>query len=139
MGNAEPVSTFPFGRPVAAASPSAKGQRKLFVLGAYPSALHVRWQPPDDRLVRALAVDNEPEPFWTGHDQDAKVQSWKSLVGWNDRWGTVNSVDGLNGPSGQWVERNILEWMGDGRDAAWITDCLDTYRASVDMRRAMEA
>jgi hypothetical protein len=48
---------FPFGIPVAPCPPSASSPRKLFVLGAYPSALHVAWVPPRPyRRVNALAV-----------------------------------------------------------------------------------
>ncbi len=36
---------FPFGRPVLPCKPSANGPRKVFILGAYPSALHIRWNP----------------------------------------------------------------------------------------------
>jgi hypothetical protein len=37
------------------------------LLGAYPSALHVRWVPPPQLgidPVAALAVDKEPSVFW---------------------------------------------------------------------------
>jgi len=54
---------FPFGAPVLARAPSADTARPLFVLGAYPSALHVRWTAPDGASIAAMPVDNEPEPF----------------------------------------------------------------------------
>lgn len=64
---AEAKSCFFFGQPVLPRRAVADGQRDVFVLGAYPSALHVEWTPPSPhRPVRALAVDNEPEPFWNG-------------------------------------------------------------------------
>ena len=40
------MDVFPFGRPVVACEPAATGRAAVFVLGAYPSALHVRWHPP---------------------------------------------------------------------------------------------
>ena len=61
----------------------------MYVLGAYPSALHVQWAPPaveghSLRPVRALAVDNEPS-----------------------EWGEATSPPaGTNGPSGEWVDRS---------------------------------
>ena len=84
---------------------------------------------------QALAVDNEPEPFWTGADEVHRVEQWMSQVGWSDAWGTVAPVSHLNGPSGLWVEERILGPLGVPRADVWITDCLNTYRASVKMRR----
>lgn len=112
----------------------------MFVLGAYPSALHVRWRPPrgEGRMVQALAVDNEPEPFWAGADEADRVEQWMSQVGWNDAWGTVAPVSHLNGPSGLWVEERVLGPLRVARADTWITDCLNTYRASVKMLTAVE-
>jgi hypothetical protein len=56
--------------------PVASSHCDLFVLGAYSSALHVRWTPPEQtklRRIKALAVDNEPEPFWTGDDEPERI------------------------------------------------------------------
>ena len=126
-----PAHRFPFGRLVAPCLPSADAPRRLLVLGAYPSALHIRWIPPEPhRPIAALAVDNEPTPFWTGEDQAIRVERWKEQVGWDGRWGECSPVGGLNGPSGAWVARRVLRPLGAGRDDAWITDCLDTYRVS---------
>lgn len=89
-------------------------------------------------MVQALAVDNEPEPFWTGADEVYRVGQWMSQVGWSDAWGAVAPVSQLNGPSGLWVEERVLGPLGVDRPDAWITDCLNTYRASVKMRAAVE-
>lgn len=134
------MGVFPFGRPVVACGPVATGRAAMFVVGAYPSALHVRWRPPpgEGRVVQALAVDNEPEPFWTGADEVHRVEQWMSQVGWSDAWGAVAPVSQLNGRSGLWVEERILGPLGVARADAWITDCLNTYRASVKMCDAVE-
>jgi hypothetical protein len=123
---------FPFGAPVSACRPSADGPRRVFVLGAYPSALHVAWTPPrPHRRIAAIAVDNEPEPFWTGADQVERIERWKAAVGFDETWGQIAPCGSLNGPSGAWVEARILAPLEARRADAWITDCLDTYRASV--------
>jgi len=58
------MNRFPFGKPVLEQDPRPNGNIRLFILGANPSALHVRWQPPSPfGQIRALAVDNEPEAF----------------------------------------------------------------------------
>jgi hypothetical protein len=90
-------------------------------------------------MVQALAVDNEPEPFWTGAGQEEGVAAWKAGCGWNDAWGTAEPVGNLNGPSGAWLQSNVLAPFAVNRANAWITDCLDTYRASVAMRSAVES
>ena len=135
------MGTYPFGCPVLPCRPVASGHRDVFVLGAYPSALHVRWRPPPgpaSRLVNALAVDNEPEPFWNGEDQSVRIESWIAGRDWREDWGVIEPVPRLNGPSGQWVQEMVLDPFGIDRSAASITDCLDTYRASVKMARAIE-
>ena len=107
------VGTFPFGRPVLPRPPSASTRRRVFILGAYPSALHVAWRPPRGKPIRAMAVDNEPVPFWNGHDEDDHVARWKAAVGFRDvEWGGVTRVGDLNGSSGLWVDNNVLGPLG---------------------------
>lgn len=123
---------FPFGAPVQSAARQPSGRRRVFVLGAYPSAVHVRWTPPADsglKPVRALAVDNEPEPFWDGGDQPRHIEAWATRL-FDDHFGTISSVGRLNGSSGRWVTERVLEPLGATRDEVWFSDCLDTYRAS---------
>lgn len=124
---------YPFGRPVRRRPPSAHKQRALFVLGAYPSALHVEWRPPaGGKLVRALPIDDEPEPFWNGDDASDRLAAWMSLTKLDpDQAGTFRVPTGLNGPSGAWVDRHVLTPLGQSRATTWITDCLDTYRMSI--------
>jgi uracil-DNA glycosylase len=112
----------------------------VLVLGAYPSALHVAWTPPaPHRRIQAIAVDNEPEPFWNGADQEARVEAWKRAVKFDSaRWGTVSVAGGLNGSSGDWVDKNILAPLGVSRADAWITDSLDTYRCSEGLAARIE-
>ncbi len=70
-----------------------------FLLGVYPSALHVRWTHPQYR-VAALAVAEEPYPFWDGADEVERVDRWRGEVGWQSEWGTAEPVGRLNGSSG---------------------------------------
>lgn len=123
--------TYLFGTPVRPARPSATGQRDVFVLGAYPSALHVRWSIPGGPLsIRAVAVADEPEPFWTGHDEHDQIKRWKSLVGFQASLGQVAGCGRMNGSSGAWVDDRVLRPLGVDRSQTWITDCVDTYFSS---------
>lgn len=124
--------TYPFGQPVTPRPPSASGPRRFFVIGAYPSALHVEWIPPSPfKRIQAIPVDDEPTPFWTGHDQEDRVARWREAVGFKASWGSVRANAKFNGPSGQTVAEKILTPVGITNDTVWITDVLDTYRASV--------
>jgi uracil-DNA glycosylase len=130
--------TYPFGRRVTPRNPSAGGKRELFVLGAYPSALHVRWQPKDGKAVAALPVDDEPEPFWNGADAEERVAAWKAWLQPEASDGTFTAPKSLNGPSGTWVDDNVLAPLNTARKQTWITDCLDTYRMSTGVEARIE-
>ena len=131
---------YPFGGTVSPRPPSAEGPRRAFVLGAYPSALHVSWTPPAGlgRRVRSLPVADELSPFWDGTDANRLVDQWRNEVGFSPDWGRVELPGSeLNGSSGRPVEPMYLSPLGLARDDAWLTDCLDTYRASEGVARAI--
>lgn len=128
---------FPFGQRVLGRPPSAAASRSVFILGAYPSALHVRWVPPaPHRAVHALAVDNEPTPFWSGDDEATHFERWRNAVSWDERFGDVLPAGRANGSSGAWLD-DVLRALNVERASAWITDCLDNYRASEGQSRRL--
>lgn len=122
------MSRFPFGRPADRRPPrDPAGTAELAVLGVYPSALHVRWVPPDGSpTVGALAVDDEPTVFWDGSDAEDRIRLWKDSVGWDDAWGTVGAAGG-NGSSGRHVVAHVLDPLRIAPAATLFTDCLPTY------------
>lgn len=94
------MHSYPFGLPVTARPPSASGPRSVFLLGAYPSALHIEWTPPAPyRRVKAIPVDDEPTPFWDGEDQEERVRRWQAAVGFDRAWGSVRANPEYNGPA----------------------------------------
>lgn len=130
---------FPFGAVVRDCIPNHDGEREVFVLGAYPSALHIAWRPPAPlglRRVTALPVDNEPEPFWSGADVADRFEAWQAGW-WRPEFGEASLTKGFNGTSGQWLETNVLDRFGLDRKQAWITDCLTTYRMSNGVEKAI--
>lgn len=138
MAGAVSSYTYPFGRPITPREPSATSPRRLFVLGAYPSALHVEWIPPKPwKRITAIPIDDEPSPFWDGADHEARVDAWKAHVGFDPAWGSIQSIQRFNGPSGAWVRDNVLEPLEADTSGAWITDCLDTYRGSIGVTRRL--
>jgi hypothetical protein len=80
-----------------------------------------------------MAVDNEPEPFWDGADQEQRVGTWRATVGCRSEWGEIDVARELNGSSGKWVVKNVLEPLHLTRADCWITDALNTYRCSSDL------
>lgn len=140
------VMRVPFGgQPVLPRPSSANEAKRVFVLGAYPSGLHVAWWIPghEQRTVpdaKALIVDNEPEVFWDGAAADAHFTSWKNAVGFDQHpWGRVELPgQGGNGPSGKWLADSILKPLGLTRADCWITDCLDTARLNPDQKTRIE-
>lgn len=131
--------TFPFGQPVRPVSPRRAQVNDLFVLGAYPSALHVLWQPDASLRIQALPVDNEPTSFWTGEDRVEQVSIWKSKVGWQTDWGHVGAAqETFNGSSGRSVREDVIGPLGSSLDRAWVTDCLDLYRLSDGVSARLE-
>ena len=106
--------TFPFGKPVLPCAPSITESRPVFILGAYPSALHIQWKLPTNspiprQGIRAVAVDNEPEVFWDGSGEEALIQNWREAVGWDPAWGECMPVGHQNGSSGKWVNASVLK------------------------------
>ena len=137
-----PAVRFPFGAPMRECGSEIPGESEVFVLGAYPSALHVHWRPPQGSgvgRIKALSVDNEPCVFWTGSAADRLIEDWAEEH-FDPAWGTVENPDGdLNGSSGKWVARNIIGPLRDASlDRCFITDCLTTYRLSVGGERAVQ-
>lgn len=122
------MSRFPFGRPAARRPPRRPdGPAELFVLGVYPSALHVRWVLPDGSdTVGALAVDDEPVVFWDGAGTDTLIADWQNNVEWRPEWGTVGAAGG-NGSSGRRVHQHVLTPLGVEPERAYFTDCLPAY------------
>lgn len=107
------------------------------MLGVYPSALHVRWTPPQWAgaelgvgAIGALAVDDEPVVFWDGGDAAARAAAWRLAVrfragdGPHD-WGHVSAAG--NGTSGRAVGQRVLAPLEVGADATWFTDAVDRY------------
>src|SRR5207244_2622962 len=106
--------------------------RKVFVLGVYPSAVHARWHDPDGNMWPALAIDNEPEPFWTGEGAESKLARLARSI--PPEAGRLEPADRQhNGGSGRVLDASYLQRLGrDGvpRDDCWVTDVVQTYLAN---------
>lgn len=118
---------FPFGASSSRCDPRRpEGPAAAFVLGVYPSALHVQWTHTNHR-VAALAVAPEPWPFWDGRDEQERVVRWQQEVGWKQEWGRVRPAGRLNGSSGRAVADRVLGPLGMTLDQVWLTDALPFF------------
>jgi hypothetical protein len=128
---------FPFGDRSEQRSPRRPaGACRAFVLGVYPSAIHVRWDLPAwvhqklGKAVGALAVSDEPIVFWDGDNAIGLVDAWKERVGFRAGdgprdWGHVRGVG--NGTSGRPVRDKILTFIGTDADDTWFTDAINEF------------
>jgi len=131
------MSNYLFGTPAEPRKPSSSTQSDWFILGAYPSALYIRWEPPGERPIAAVAVADEPEPFWAGKDQEIRIMEWADNLHWNPGWGRFTSPGKLNGSSGSWLFEKVFTPLRINRVEAWITDCLDLYHESKGAARRL--
>ena len=120
------TGTFPFGQPSDRCQPRRVDRAQAFVLGVYPSALHIRWTHAEQKIA-ALAVAQEPWPFWAGEDEAQRVAAWRQSVGWRPEWGTATPVGRLNGSSGRAVQDRVLHPLGLDPAQVWTTDALPFF------------
>lgn len=138
MGTDLQSDVFPFGAVSRRRPPRVPtGETRVFVLGVYPSALHVRWILPawaqqefGRTHVSSLAVDVEPKVFWEGADPPAStlVQQWEKRYFPGDDPNTFGTVQpGHNGSSGFNVANEILAKFGWRLDDVWLTDASNRF------------
>lgn len=133
------MESFPFGRPVMPVEPRKSKANEAFVLGAYPSALHVNWTPRGSKNIQALPVENEPSPFWTGDDAAQHFKRWLEDIRWDDSWGSVQVADKrFNGSSGRTLRDKVLAPLGLSIDSAYISDCLNLYHMSAGVKARLD-
>jgi hypothetical protein len=117
------------GEPLGLVRSPATGRRPVFVLGVYPSASHASWYSADgSRISPALAVANEPEPYWDGTGHDAVLQRVAARV--PAEVGFLREAGSSNGRAGTTLNDAYLAPLGLARDDVWIADVQNYYLAS---------
>ena len=130
--------TFPFGQPITPVKQVDDGHtKKLFILGVYASAVHVKWYGPDGKLrIRAMAVASEPEIFWRGDNK--YVQEVIKRINLNPLHGHIAPADAeFNGPSGVCLDENYIHPLGLTRDDVWLCDLLPESRKNPSQAKAL--
>jgi hypothetical protein len=140
MPNTLSEYAFPFGQKIHAVRQIDRGQKKVFVLGVYASAVHARWLDAEGKLiVNALAVASEPEIFWKGDEETArKIISTISIP---PKLGSLTLPEknekSLNGPSGISLDRDILSPIKQNRKSTWLCDLLPESRLNINQLKAI--
>ena len=132
---------FPFGQPntVRNMRPASDGQARVLVVGVYPSAFHVRWWAPgndDPRrpTIGSMAVDVEPEVFWTGDPTRPAAQD--RIAAWRKGVIAATGIDpgenakvgpGTNGTTGRTVRDRYLDSLGVTADETAFTDVYQAF------------
>ena len=114
------VGVFPFGQMVRRVVQKDRGAKRVFILGAYASAVHARWTDEEGvTLIRALGVASEPCIFWAGQGAEDIVAAIDIPQGAGR---LVPAPCSLNGPSGRSVDNDFLAPLGLVRKDAWLCD-----------------
>ena len=127
---------FPFGQELKKVSQIDRRPKKAFVLGVYASAVHARWIDNNgSQKVAALAVESEPEIFWTGENAEEIIS--KILIPKLLGQLTIPTVKTLNGPSGRALDKLYLSPLGLDRKSTWLCDLLPESRVNEQQRKAI--
>ena len=112
------MGTFPFGHPVRHIVQTDRAPKRVFVLGAYASAVHARWYDMQGKLlVKSLGVASEPCLYWRGDG----VEDILSGIDVPPKAGfLLPAVRRYNGPCGRSIDRDYLEPLGLARKQAWL-------------------
>lgn len=129
--------TYPFGLPVRSAPMPIAANHDVLVVGSAPSALYMRWRVPGGTLVQGCPVDDEPTPFWNGHDHEARLRHWGSVACWQDAWGAAGPSH-QNGQTGRWLDETVLAPLGIGRERMVGATLLDRFHANDAVRRRID-
>jgi hypothetical protein len=126
------VQRYPFGEPVGSVTALGAAPARVFVLGVYPSAIHARWVGPDGTpRIRAVAVADEPEPFWPGDDAVVAATVARLNARLPSAAGQLEpAAPAFNGPSGLALDEFVLAPLGLDRDAVRIADVHNRYMAN---------
>lgn len=128
---------FPFGQVLHPLTQEDKSPKKVFVLGVYASAVHARWKKDGKVICQALAVASEPNIFWDGNINEARLII--DAIDIPKELGTLEPAGAqLNGPSAKVLDENILKPLGFTRPDAWLCDCLPEARLNPSQVKAIK-
>jgi hypothetical protein len=129
------MECYPFGQPVGSVTWRQPGRKPVLIIGVYPSAVHARWIEPGGKGIRAVAVADEPEPFWTGHSAETMIVTVAATA--PAEAGRLELAKGHNGRSGRALDELVLAPLGLTRDQIRVADIDNRYMANQSQRAAI--
>jgi len=129
---------FPLGLEMLEVKQQDTSNKKVFVLGVYASAIHVKWLDENGKIfVKALAVASEPYIFWRGENKD--VDSVIKKINLPEKHGKLVPADvQFNGPSGKSLDENYLTPLNFSREDAWLCDLIPHSLMNSSQKNAIE-
>lgn len=135
MENQDPIC-FPFGEPLNVVQQTDRSPKKVFVLGAYASAVMAKWVDARGKeIVSALPVASEPTPFWNGDKADnilSQIEIPKEVGQ------LLPTTDPVYTPIGNTLDKLFLEPLGFKRSDAWLCDFIPEARIEENQRSLIE-
>ena len=126
---------FPFGQALHIVHQTDRSPKRVFVLGAYASAVHARWIGTDGKdVVQALAVASEPYIFWKGQGAADIIKK----ISMPPKLGKLQPAEPqFNGPSGIALDERILGPLGLTRADAWLCNLVPHSCVNVGQQKVI--
>ena len=126
---------FPFGQALHSVKQTDRTPKRVFVLGAYASAVHARWIGSDGKdIVQALAVASEPFIFWKGQGAGDIIKK----ISMPPKLGKLQPAEPqFNGASGSALDERILAPLGLTRADAWLCDLVPHSCVNVGQQKVI--
>ncbi|MCU0405410.1 MAG: hypothetical protein MUE91_02490 [Ignavibacteriaceae bacterium] len=132
------LGTFPFGNPVMKIKQANILPKPVFILGVYGSAVFAQFKPANAKsTIRYLPIDNEPEIFWRGSQEETKKIITNIKV--PRLTGNLISEDKtINGVLGRLLDKYYLHQLKLKRDDVWICNLIPHAVINKNERKALK-
>jgi len=132
------LGVLPFGNRIVRVIQKDKSSKRVFIIGVYGSTIKANFISKKLKTkIRFLPVDNEPEPFWSGNNQDAqtiisKIKIPKDL-------GELNVEPGnSNGMLGRTLDKYYLSPLKLKREDVWLCNLIPHLIVNKKERKALK-
>jgi hypothetical protein len=138
VNNTAVIGTFPFGSLVQKVTQKELTPKPVFVLGVYGSSVLAQFKPHDSKnSIRYLPVDNEPEIFWSGGQENVRKIITKINVP-KIAGKLTPELSTANGILGRSFDKYYLHPMKLQRSNVWICNLIPHVVINKNERKAIK-